>query len=327
MMKTFVQEKTFREHSVKLVQVVLCDFFQLGELTKECKKVADGYVHAFLDDFAKNVNPKRDCSAVRLCHGNSEFSEETWNGEGLENEVLTDESQEESVVSYVEDRRPSICKTSMTSLQSHINNFDIDKTAIRALASMCSSLNVASELCDELISGHVTNAFDFIKSSEIEDICDTLHYHVGNINDSPMIQFVKSKLVIEGSRVMTQISPDESNVNGQFCMICEMVLGLIKTITTTSKSVVEMWCHILPKTIQGECRSAIDAVFVVIDKIVNDIDPLKACHLVRLCGDAEFNPQAIAALIMDNTEQLEELFDQLKPIIKSIGGAELDNIF
>lgn len=326
MMKVFVQEKAFREHSVKLVQLVLCDFFQLGELTKECKKVADGYVHAFLDDFAKNVDPKRDCSFVKLCHGNSESSEETWNGEGLENEVFTDETQEESFKTYAKDRRPSICKTSMTSLQSHINNFNIDKTAIRAFASMCSSMNVASELCDELISGHVTIAFDFIKSSEIDDICDTLHYHVGSINDSPMIQFVKSKLAIEGTRVMSQISSNESNVNGQFCMICEMVLGLIKTFTTTSKPIVEKWCYILPKAIQGECRSAIDAVFLLIDKIVSKIDPAKACHLVKLCG-TEFDPQAIAALIMDNTEQLEELFDQLKPIIKSIGGADLENIF
>lgn len=348
----FIAQEQVKKSVVDFVKIS-CESYDVKESLKtECKEVVDGYFRAFLNNVGKTLNPDLDCAIMKFCPfkmASSDLSDETEQfssyeeSQKLDSEEEDDESKEINFAGF--DRRShrhphrhhrhhhhhhpndsSLCAVSMVGVQDKMNQNDFDKSVINAIGLMCSSLPVGSELCKQFVTGHLTDAMDYVKSSEIEDICNTLHHHLEYFNDAASIQSLKVKIVVEGSRAFNQITPAEmGESDGFMCTVCETFYDTLKDNMKKYKTMAEKLCTYVPKTFTETCSQTVDVLFDDIIKVLAKTEAKTVCSKCGLCAE-EFDLQAIVTFIMDNIEDFEDIFEKLKPVLATLGDVALEKL-
>lgn len=350
----FIAQEYLKKSVVEFVQIVCASSDIQENLTTECNEVVDGYVRAFINNFGETMNPDVDCAFMNFCPfemSKSDLSDDTVQFASYEDSQKLDSEEEEEDDESAEidfagfDRRrnrhhhhrhhhhhhhhhndSSLCAVSMIRVQAKLNQNDFDKSVINAISFMCSSLPIGSELCNQFATGHLTDAIEHVKSSEIEDICNTLHHHLENLNDAASIQSLKVKIVVEGSRAFNQVPLAEMDKSDGFmCTFCETIYDTLKDNMKGYKMMAENLCKYVPKTFTETCSQTVDVLFDDIIKVLAKTEAKTVCHKCGMCSD-KFDLQAIVTFIMDNIEEFEEIFDKLKPVFATLGDVALEKL-
>lgn len=184
----------------------------------------------------------------------------------------------------------------MIILQANLNKYEVDNM-INAMSSMCSSFPVGSELCNQIVNGHLTHALKILKSSEADDICNAMQSHMNDISSNQKI----NENLAEEQREYLSLTPaeTESEAVGGSCEICKQIVEGMQLSIDTFKTLTKKICFTVPDAYKDVCKDVIDFVYIQIDKMLTDDE--KLCQQMKLCSD-NFDLNAIATFIMNNRE-------------------------
>lgn len=331
--KDFLTQDEVVASIIRAIQVP-CDFYDLGDLTKQCNEVVDGYIRAALDDFKNFLDSDVVCVYLMYC-------------ESADDSIDSDEN-ELNAMSFKHhhkrpnrrhhhhhrhhNQKPSICEVSLNNVQNMIHHHAADKKVIAALNEICSTLHVSSKQCKQFVNGHFSNILGSIKTSSSDELCNTFEGHLNDIHESLSLKSLNHK---SGSKVSSLIkSPfvmeKLEHFNDMPCFICTSALQEVQHILQGEnldnlKNIIEGSCQAIPDSYRDMCTGIIDVVFANIAQMIKDFDPNDICNQLGLCG-GNFELRMMLNLTMENADKVEKVLSRFRPLISSFNNVVMKKI-
>lgn len=156
--QSFVSQEKTVDNVIEFAQNLFCEFYDLGNLTEQCRGVVDGYGRALLKDFIEEMNADDVCTMLIFCYDNEEALNFDNSIESMWPVKRHHKHQKRHHKHHKHPHRHhhkhhdrSACEFSINHARKMLNHHEADKATLRTLNSMCSSLQFSSNECSQFV--------------------------------------------------------------------------------------------------------------------------------------------------------------------------------
>lgn len=273
----------------------LCEIFDLGVVTEECKNVAQNYVPVLINELQILLNPTEVCYRITQCDPSDKGQ-----GENFFPSHKYEEAELNSI-SHIPDFDPIClaCETTIDAIKTLINLADSGKQIEDLLLFLCSHFTtISDDDCKTYIKFYFHMILDIIRAVPAKNacmmmkVCDHTNRKLSRfdsvidindlepLHDTELSSFLLSDDLILQNNQMTQSYDDVGN---GLCIICELIAkhlqSLMKDDHDEIKSTLRRICETLP-ALDTYCDMIIDDYFEHILRFVEDSNAAIVCQII-----------------------------------------------
>ncbi|XP_053383474.1 uncharacterized protein LOC123564714 [Mercenaria mercenaria] len=325
MLKSFISENATKKEIKKEVESFCKKVPEAFE--QECDSIIEQYGGKIIDLLVKKVDAHQICVDIGLCDKVLSISEVMSPYDSLPIvQQVSEKKESESVGNEVE---CEACKYIMTYLDKELQKNRTEENIKAALKEICSKLSdqTLTAQCTKLVTKYAQTIINFLLLAESPDkICKELTLCPAGVKKLP--EPVHIKLLKDSKETLT------STAAGPFCVICEYVIEKLDDVLKGNrseaaiKSALDKVCSLLPDTISGECDEFVNQYSnIIIQLLVNEIDPTTICTILSLCSTKTVSPLAtLVKILPEKATALDKLKSSGECVICEFVMKELDSI-
>lgn len=319
--KDFLTQDEVIANIIKEAQTI-CRYYDLGDLTTECDAVAEGYVNAVLDDVEDLLDANIVCVRLMFCDSSDDSIDQKLPEVALNLMVDRHRHHHHHHHHRHHTAKSSICELSLKNVQNKIHQHNADKKVFATLNVVCSFLHVSSKQCKHFVNGHLWRVFDFIKTSNNEELCNTFDDHLNVLNDEFSLESLMHQ---SGSKVTTKLAKSPfikeklANINDMQCSVCTGIFQEIQHLLQGEnwdnlRTMVEGVCAAFPENYNGMCIGVFDVLFQDIAEMIKGFDANEICTTLRFCGE-QSHTKLMFELLMENGDDIKKIIKKFKPFV------------